>query len=80
MRYAHGLVKRGLGRRIRGGSAHAFYVGLAAEQESATARAICLIPRGHEEGQPVELTSQPVRVDARPAGAISLVLDHLGSD
>jgi hypothetical protein len=34
-------------------------VGLAAEKGSATARAICLIPRGHEEGQPVELASQP---------------------
>ena len=33
--------------------------GLAGEKERATPRAICLIPRGHEEGQPVELTSQP---------------------
>jgi hypothetical protein len=55
----HGLVKRGLGRRISGGAAHAFYVGLAAEKGSAAARAICLIPRGHEEGQPVELRGQP---------------------
>jgi hypothetical protein len=55
----HGLVRRGLGRRISGGAAHAFYVGLAGEKGRATARAICLIPRGHEEGQPVELTSQP---------------------
>jgi len=55
----HGLVRHGLGRRISGGAAHAFYVGLAPEKGSATARAICLIPRGHEEGQPVELASQP---------------------
>ena len=55
----HGLVKRGLGRRIGGGAAHAFYVGLAGEKGRAAARAICLIQRGHEEGQPVELTGQP---------------------
>jgi len=55
----HGLVRRGLGRRISGGAAHAFYVGLAGEKGRASARAICLIPRGHEEGQPVELTNQP---------------------
>jgi hypothetical protein len=55
----HGLVRRGLGRRIGGGAAHALYVGLAGEKKTSTARAICLIPRGHEEGQPVELTSRP---------------------
>jgi len=55
----HGLVKHGLGRRISGGAAHAFYAGLAGEKGGPTARAICLIPRGHEAGQPVELTSQP---------------------
>ena len=34
-------------------------MGLAGGKDSATSRAICLIPRGHEEGQPVELTRQP---------------------
>jgi molecular chaperone DnaK (HSP70) len=55
----HGLARRGLGRRIGGGAAHALYVGLAAETETAAPRALCLIPRGHEEGQPVELKSRP---------------------
>jgi hypothetical protein len=55
----HGLARRGLGRRIGGGSAHALYVGLAAEKDDATPRAICLIPRGQEEGQPVDLKSRP---------------------
>jgi molecular chaperone DnaK (HSP70) len=55
----HGLARRGLGRRIGGGSAHALYVGLAAGKENSTPRAICLIPRGHEEGQPVDLKSRP---------------------
>jgi molecular chaperone DnaK (HSP70) len=56
---AYGLARRGLGKRISGGSAHALYVGLAAEKEDSTPRAICLIPRGHEEGQQVELTNRP---------------------
>jgi molecular chaperone DnaK (HSP70) len=54
----YGLARRGLGRRIGGGSAHALYVGLAAELETAAPRAICLIPRGHEEGHPVDLKSR----------------------
>ena len=54
----HGLARRGLGRRITGGSAHALYVGLAAGKDATTPRAICLIPRGHEEGQPVDLRSR----------------------
>ena len=63
----YGLARRGLGRRIGGGSAHALYVGLAGEKDSSTSRAICLIPRGHEEGQPVELTSRPFELTlARP--------------
>ncbi len=55
----YGLARRGLARRISGGAAHALYVGLAADKDTAAPRAICLIPRGHEEGQPVELRSQP---------------------
>jgi len=55
----YGLARRGLGRRIGGGSAHALYVGLAAEKENSKPRAICLIPRGQEEGQPVDLKSRP---------------------
>lgn len=54
----YGLARRGLGRRIGGGSAHAVYVGLAGEHEISTSRAICLIPRGQEEGQPVDLQSR----------------------
>lgn len=50
----YGLVRRGLGKRIGGGSAHALYVGLekpGAEQPMA----LCVIPRGQEEGEPVDL-------------------------
>ncbi|MFB3818350.1 MAG: Hsp70 family protein [Candidatus Methylomirabilales bacterium] len=53
----YGLVRRGLGRRIGGGAGHAFYVGLekaGAEQ----ALALCVIPRGHAEGDSVDLGDQ----------------------
>lgn len=49
-----GLARRGLGRRIGGGSAHALFVGLekaGAEQPMA----LCVVPRGQEEGQPIDL-------------------------
>lgn len=55
----YGLARRGLGLRIGGGSAHALYVGLAANKDDAGSRALCVIPRGCEEGQSVNLTSQP---------------------
>jgi len=55
----YGMVRRGLGRRISGGSAHAFYVELAGEKKAAGSRAICVIPRGQEEGQPIELKNRP---------------------
>jgi molecular chaperone DnaK (HSP70) len=53
----YGLVRRGIGNRIGGGAAHSFYVGLEAKR-GEDAMALCLIPRGHEEGFPVELGSR----------------------
>src|SRR6266850_123446 len=50
----YGLVRHGIGRRIGGGTAHAFYVGLDRKRDES-APALCVIPRGHEEGQTVEL-------------------------
>jgi hypothetical protein len=54
----YGLARRGLGRRIGGGAAHAFYVGLASSDKQPNMRAVCLIPRGHEEGNVVDLKAQ----------------------
>jgi molecular chaperone DnaK (HSP70) len=51
----YGLVRHGLGRRISGGAAHGLYVGVASECATASTHAICVIPRGHEEGETVEL-------------------------
>ena len=50
----YGLARRGLGGRIGGGSAHALFVGLekAGIQQPM---ALCVVPRGQEEGQLVEL-------------------------
>ncbi|HLL53695.1 MAG TPA: molecular chaperone DnaK, partial [Myxococcaceae bacterium] len=52
----YGLVRRGLGLRIGGGAARAFYVGLGG------GKAVCLIPRGFEEGQTVDLGERPFRL------------------
>jgi hypothetical protein len=45
----YALVRRGMGRKIGGGAAHSFYVGLD------KGRALLVIPRGQEEGATVEL-------------------------
>ena len=50
----YGLVRRGLGRRISGGAAHALYVGLDHAGEAGPL-ALCVVPRGQEEGETVEL-------------------------
>lgn len=49
----YGLVRHGLGQRIGGGAARAYYVGLASKKEEKNA--LCLIPRGFEEGEKIEL-------------------------
>ncbi|MCP3057761.1 hsp70 family protein [Myxococcus sp. K38C18041901] len=55
----YGLVRRGHGLRIGGGAARAYYVGLQRPADSAEQPALCLIPRGFEEGQKVELGERP---------------------
>ncbi len=59
---AYGLVRRGIGRRIGGGAAQALYIGLTPEKAEATQRAVCVIPRGHEEGQTLDLTERPFQL------------------
>jgi hypothetical protein len=57
----YGLARRGLGRRIGGGAAHALYVGL----DSSTGEkplALCVIPRGQEEAAPVDLGQRTFRL------------------
>jgi molecular chaperone DnaK (HSP70) len=54
----YGLARRGLGQRIGGGAAHALYVGLAEAKAGGQPRALCVVPRGQEEGVPVELSDR----------------------
>src|SRR5262249_4904251 len=53
----YGMVRRGMGRRIGGGAAHSFYVGLE-NKRGEEPKALCVIPRGSEEGQTLELGSR----------------------
>ncbi len=55
---AYGLARRGVGRRIGGGAAQALYIGLTTDGGEAGSRAVCVIPRGHEEGQIVDMTER----------------------
>lgn len=50
----YGLVRKGLGRRITGGAAHALYVGLEKAGTDAS-MALCVVPRGQEEGEQIDL-------------------------
>src|SRR5262249_30137564 len=56
----YGLVRHGLGSRIRGGAARAYYVGV----ESS---AVCVLPRGAEEGTQNELGQDFAALTNRPA-------------
>jgi molecular chaperone DnaK (HSP70) len=49
----YGLVRRGLGARIGGGTPRTFYVGVG--KLDGRQRAVCLAPKGLEEGATVEL-------------------------
>ncbi len=56
-----GLVRRGAGSRIRGGAARAFYVGVAG------GAAVCVLPRGADEGTEHVLTEDFLMLANRPA-------------
>jgi molecular chaperone DnaK (HSP70) len=51
-----GLVRRGQGVRIGGGAARTYYLGLGAADGADTVRSLCLVPRGMEEGEALEIT------------------------
>ena len=61
----YGLVRRGLGARIRGGTARAFYVGVGTGSTGAE-MAVCLARKGLEEGSAVELARDFALVTNRP--------------
>jgi molecular chaperone DnaK (HSP70) len=49
------LVRRGLGLRIGGGTARAYFVAIEAGEPGERAQALCLVPRHLEEGEEVEI-------------------------
>jgi len=53
-----GLVRRGLGVRIGGGAARTYYLGLGGEP----ATALCIVPRGMEEGESVEIADRELEL------------------
>jgi hypothetical protein len=50
----YGMVRRGRGERISGGSAQTYYIGVEST-DSAAPKVVCLLPAGLEEGQGVDL-------------------------
>lgn len=65
----YGVVKEGRGVRIRGGTARSYYVGietagLAVPGAPRPLRALCVVPRGKEEGTEIDV----------PGGEIGLVV------
>ena len=56
---AYGLARRGVGLRVGGGSARSYFLALPKDPKSdAVAEAICLLPRGSEEGEEIPLSGQ----------------------
>lgn len=51
---AYGLARRGVGLRIGGGSPRSYFLALA-EAEGEERKGVCLLPRGSEEGEEIEL-------------------------
>lgn len=61
----YGLVRRGQGVRIGGGSARAYYIGLGTSQPAASdglVSALCLVRHGMEEGEEVHLAEPEFEV------------------
>ena len=59
----HGLARRGRGVRIRGGAARAYYLGVELAMPAVPGlpppmKAVCVVPRGMEEGTEADLPGQ----------------------
>jgi len=81
----YGLVRRGRGIRIGGGSPRAYYVGLAAPAAKAdSVHALCIAHRGMQEGEEIEVTDPEFEVIANRAVSFPLFMsstrlgDHAG--
>ncbi|HEX4134399.1 MAG TPA: Hsp70 family protein [Bryobacteraceae bacterium] len=61
----------GAGVLVRGGLPRAYYIGLASEDRAATA--VCLVPRGAEEGDSVEVDREDLQLVANKPVAFRLI-------
>jgi len=68
----YGLARRGQGVRIGGGAARTYYLGLDAPAKDAPVRALCLVPRGMEEGESLEIAEPQFELLANRAVAFPL--------
>lgn len=81
----YGLVRRGRGIRIGGGSPRAYYVGLdSGNDASGTISALCIAHRGMQEGEEIEVAEPAFEVIANRAVGFPLHMsstrlgDHAG--
>jgi hypothetical protein len=85
----YGLVRRGRGVRIRGGVPRSYYIGVAASMPAVPGapppvRAVCLVPKGTEEGTELQLPSHELglvvgeEVEFRFLSSTSRVQDAIG--
>ncbi len=77
----YGLVRTGAGVRVGAGSPRAYYVLVASEeapaqQENETVRAVCLIPRGTEEGFESVLESPTFAVLTNQPASFQIYSSH----
>jgi hypothetical protein len=67
-RSPYALVRQGTGGRIGGGSARSYF--LVLEEQASRGAAICLLPRGSEEGHEIPLPERRFSAAPGPAGAL----------
>ncbi|MBW1897209.1 MAG: molecular chaperone DnaK, partial [Deltaproteobacteria bacterium] len=77
----YGLVRRGRGVRIVGGSPRAYYVkvmsGDGSKQEQEQINTVCVIPRGMEAGEEVEIETPLFKVLTNQPASFSLYSSHV---
>ncbi len=71
---AHGLAHRGLGLRIAGGSAHAYYVGVGG------GKGVCVVPRGAEAGEKHVARGRTLALTVGRAARFPLFASASGTD
>jgi molecular chaperone DnaK (HSP70) len=81
----HGLARRGRGVRIRGGAARAYYIGVETAMPAVPGmppplKAVCLVPRGMEEGSEVDVPGQELGLVVGEEAVFRLLGSSSGGD